>query len=83
MQFQCNARFKHPPPAICLQLFTSIMCVISERLIMNLPSEEGDSEVGLPERCKTQVADDLVKRFSDSDFSDVLVESDGQTFKCH
>ena len=50
---------------------------------MNLPSEEGDSEVGLPERCKTQVADDLVKRFSDSEFSDVLVESDGQTFKCH
>ena len=38
---------------------------------------------GLPVKCKTQVADDYVKIFAEDQFSDVLVECDGQAFKCH
>ena len=38
---------------------------------------------GLLDNCKKQVADDYVKMFAEDQFSDVSIECDGQSFKCH
>ena len=37
----------------------------------------------LPLQCKTQVVNDYAKIFAEEQFSDVLLECDGQAFKCH
>ena len=63
-----------------LILFITIVVQGDEKI---LSGSKYSKSQGLPVNCKTQVADDNVKIFADDQFSDVLVECDGQAFKCH